>query len=129
MKATANLAAVRTFPTEAYPALERAATTAGTTAAATARNAREIATLCAAPFIGLVYVVTLPFIGLGALLWLAAKALAAHWKPAARGARNVALFLAAPFIGLAYAVALPFVGIATLGWWAVRAATGRTTAN
>ena len=98
-------------------------------AANTAHAAKDVALMCAAPLIGLVYVMALPFIGLGALAWLGLKALAARWKTAARVARNVALFFAAPFVGLAYALAFPFVGVGMLTWWAVRAAMRRHAAN
>jgi hypothetical protein len=84
-----------------------------------AAAAKAVALACAAPFIGLAFVVGLPVFGLALLAWTVARA---------RFVRNVALFAAAPFIGLAYAVALPFVGIAALGWVAVRATLKRPAA-
>lgn len=86
-------------------------------------NLTKLALLVAAPFIGLIYAVSLPLIGMVMLLWTAGQAL---WtwpvaKKALRFLRNVALFLAAPFIGLAYAVMLPFVGTAMLIWAGVQA--------
>lgn len=99
-----------------------------TVAGAGIERATNAALICAAPFIGLAYVIALPVIGLGALAWLGLKALAARWKTAARAVRNVALFFAAPFVGLAYAVAFPFVGAGMLVWWAARGATRRHAA-
>ena len=87
-----------------------------------AHYARNVALTCAAPFIGLAFVVGLPVIGPAVLAWMAAKAFAAAYPRAARTLRNVALFAAAPFIGLAYAAALPFVGIGALAWTVGRAA-------
>ena len=117
MRATANIATVRNFPTTGHE-FDRVMHEAANTAHAI----KAVALMAAAPFIGLAYVLALPVLGLGALAWLGAKALAARWKTAARVARNIVLFFAAPFVGLAYAVALPFVGVAMLAWWAVRAA-------
>jgi hypothetical protein len=87
-----------------------------------ANFAKNAALACAAPFIGLAFVVGLPVIGPAVLAWMAAKAFAAAYPRAARALRNVTLFAAAPFIGLAYAVALPFVGVAALAWMGARAA-------
>ncbi|HEU4351333.1 MAG TPA: hypothetical protein VFR66_05620 [Burkholderiales bacterium] len=87
-----------------------------------AHYAKKAALACAAPFIGLAFVIGLPVIGPAVLAWMAAKAFVAAYPKAARALRNVALFAAAPFIGLAYAAALPFVGIAALAWVGVRAA-------
>ncbi len=42
-----------------------------------ARFARNVALLMVAPFVGLVYAVTLPFVGLGLLAWFGARALIA----------------------------------------------------
>lgn len=79
---------------------------------------KNIALFLAAPFIGLLYAVMLPLVGLAMLAWTGWKALNA--MPAGRKAisnvKNVALLVAAPFIGLVYAVALPFVGTAMLLW-------------
>jgi len=76
----------------------------------------------AAPFIGLVYAMALPLVG---LVMLALAAYRAFAKSSAKAAvKNVVLLAAAPFIGLAYAVAMPFVGIAMIakiGYQAYRA--------
>lgn len=106
MRATATIATVRGYTT---------------TNAGHAINAATNAV--AAPFIGLLFVIALPFIALGALAWVAGRAL--RRNVAARYLKNVLLFAAAPFIGLAYAVAFPFVGLGTLAWYGVRAARAR----
>jgi hypothetical protein len=68
----------------------------------------------AAPFIGLVYVLAFPIIGLAMLASIGARALPKRVK-------NIALFFMAPFIGLAYAVAFPFIGLAMVVWIGARA--------
>ena len=82
-------------------------------AVAATRTLRNVALFVAAPFIGLVYAVALPIVGLGMLVWMGGRAIAQ--APAARTAlttaRNMALLVAAPLIGLVYAVALPLVGL------------------
>lgn len=88
------------------------------TPVATRSNAKTVALLLAAPFIGLAYAVLLPLAGLATLAWMAVGALVT--QPMARKMavhlKNVALFLAAPFIGLAYALSLPLVGAGMLAW-------------
>ena len=86
-----------------------------------AAAAKNIALFLASPFIGLLYLVAMPFVGLGALLWIAAKALAAK-VPAAK---SVAMAIAAPVIGLAYVVAMPFIGLGALVWVAARSLAAR----
>lgn len=89
---------------------------------------RSIAMLVGAPFLGLVFVLAFPFIGLGLLLWTGLRAASGKYRWVARAGRfagNVGLFLAAPFIGLAYAVAFPFVGLGLLGWHGYRALKDR----
>ena len=88
----------------------------------TARTLKNIALFAAAPFIGLVYAMALPLVGLVMLAMMAARAFAG--SPAKAVVKNVLLLAAAPFVGLAYAVALPFVGIAMIikiGYQAYRA--------
>ena len=79
----------------------------------------------AAPFIGLLYAMALPFVGMAMIAWIGAKAFIRTdgWTTAKTLALNVTLkmkgvmlFIAAPFIGLAYAVALPFLGLGMLAW-------------
>ncbi len=87
--------------------------------AATVAMVRNMALFLAAPFVGLVYAVLLPFVGLGMLAWFGLRAFVATGAPAAllRVARKVLLLAAAPFIALAYVIAFPFVGLAMLAWF------------
>ena len=120
MRATANIAKLTGYwpvGCEFDRAIEKTAT-AG-------RAVKSTALACAAPFIGLAFVVALPFIGLGVLAWMAARAVLARYRNAVRVARNVALFFAAPFVGLAYAIAFPVVGAGALVWLGIRAAWKR----
>lgn len=84
-----------------------------------ANGMKTVALTIAAPFIGLAFVLALPFAGLAALAWWALRALRENRAAAARHAWNVLLFLGAPFVGLAYALAFPFVGIGALAWVAL----------
>ena len=88
---------------------------------------KNIALFFAAPFIGLAYVLTGPFIALGMLAWMGARALVKHsaTKKTAVFLKNVALFFAAPFVGLAYAVAFPFIALGMLAWMGLRALVKR----
>ena len=92
-------------------------------AVAVARTLRNVALFAAAPFIGLVYAVALPIVGLAMLLWMGGRAVAK--APATHTAlvavRNVALLVAAPFIGLVYALALPLVGMVMIARTAYQA--------
>ena len=77
---------------------------------------KNVALFFAAPFIGLVYAMSLPFVGISILAWSAGKAMMANPKgrkvlPALATAGKL---VAAPFIGLANAVVMPFVGVAML---------------
>jgi len=85
---------------------------------------RNILLFFAAPFIGLVYAVFLPFVGLGIAAKFAWEAMMknARLRPVAQGLQTIAKFVAAPFIGLAYIIVLPFAGIAALAWFAGKAA-------
>jgi CheY-like chemotaxis protein len=87
------------------------------------RFVKTLALLVTAPFVGLVYAVTFPFVGLGMLAWMGARELMRHRVPMkiAVFLKNVALFIAAPFVGLAYALLFPFVGLAVLAWMGARA--------
>jgi len=82
----------------------------------------NVALFILAPFIGLVYAMALPFVGIGMFLVVGAKAFA---KTAAYPVvKKVTLFAAAPFIGLAYAMAFPFLGIGMMAWVAGKALIG-----
>ncbi|MCF8168172.1 MAG: response regulator [Rhodoferax sp.] len=80
----------------------------------------NIALFLAAPFIGLVYAMALPAVGMAMLLGIAGKALARKYP----ATRNVGLVIAAPFIGLIYVVTLPFVGLGMLLWTGFQAFKG-----
>lgn len=84
---------------------------------------KNIALFLAAPFIGLIYAVFLPVVGIAMLAWFAGKALAeiAAVRKTLKFLKNVALIIAAPFVGLAYIILLPYVGTALLVWVGVRA--------
>jgi len=89
------------------------------------QRALNIGLFLMAPFIGLFYAMTLPFVGMGMLVmigvktyvktdgWTKTKAL---MLSVALKMKGVALFIAAPFFGLAYAVALPFLGLGMMAW-------------
>lgn len=89
---------------------------------------KNIALFMAAPFIGLLYALLFPFIGMGMMIGLGAKALAR--KPVVRMAldsmKGVTMFFAAPLVGLAFVVLLPFVGTVALAWIGMRALMKRT---
>ena len=127
--------AVRTVTTPIAPVIAPVATEAAAQPeappAARGGQLRNIALFLSAPFVGLVYAVLLPFVGLGMLLWFAGQAL---WKqPKAREAlraAKVALQLAvAPFVGLAYLIVLPFAALGMLAWMAAKAAVERAPAE
>lgn len=92
---------------------------------------KSAALFLAAPFIGLVFALLLPVVGISMLAWTAGKALvqsqAAKRTPSYL--KNVALFVFAPFIGLAYAVMLPVVGTAMLVWAGVQALRTKSDAE
>jgi hypothetical protein len=80
-----------------------------------------------APFVGLVYVIALPFVGLGAIAVLAARYLAKYEAMATLGTavKMVGLVIAAPLVGLVYVIAFPFIGLGTLAWLGGRAVLAR----
>lgn len=90
---------------------------------------KQLGLAFAAPALGLLYVLVLPFAGLLALvalpLWYGGRALARRPGGVKTWLRNVALFFAAPLVGLVYVIALPFVGLGMLAWMGVRAALNR----
>ena len=81
----------------------------------------------AAPFIGLAYIIALPFVGLGIFAVLATR-LALKYE-AVRNAgmliKHVAMLFVAPLVGLAYVIAFPFLGLAALVWLAGKAVAAR----
>lgn len=119
------------------PAPAAAAVTAVPAAAAAAAPVRKHGTLVnmllflSAPFIGLLYAVLLPFVGLGMLAWIGGKA--AMESPKVREGVQFAKFMTklvfAPFVGLGYVIAYPFVGIALLAWTGAKALAGTEAAK
>ncbi|MDP2620018.1 MAG: response regulator [Hyphomicrobiales bacterium] len=87
---------------------------------------KNIALFLAAPFIALAYVIALPFVGLGLLAVMAARAAAkrATVRTIGLALKNTALFALAPFIALAYIVVFPFIGLAMMAWIGGRALVG-----
>lgn len=79
---------------------------------------RNMALFLSAPFIGLLYAVLLPFVGLGLLVWMAGKPLLERprVRSALQTAKAAARLMAAPFVGLAYVVFFPFIAMAALAW-------------
>jgi CheY-like chemotaxis protein len=88
-----------------------------------ARAAANVALFFAAPFIGLAYILALPFVGLGLLAWMGGKALMERERVRkfAAAAGTAGMMVVGPFVGLAYILALPFVGLAALAWIGARA--------
>ncbi len=119
-------------PAPAAPAV--AAAPAAAVAAAPVRRHGTLVNMLlflSAPFIGLLYAVLLPFVGLGMLAWIGGKA--ALESPRVREGLAFAKFMTklvfAPFVGLAYIIAYPFVGLALLAWTGVRALAGAEAAK
>ncbi len=73
------------------------------------KHVKNVALFFAAPFIGLAYLLALPVIGFGLLLWIAGKA---AMKNAT--ARPIALAIAAPFVAIAFVTVGPIVGLGAL---------------
>lgn len=88
-------------------------------------TARNIALFFAAPFIGLAYIMAMPFVALGMLAWFGAKAAAKRVQKLAPATKHIAMLISAPFVGLVFILAIPFVGIAMLLWFGTRALLGR----
>ena len=119
------------------PAETPAAPVAAPAVAVAAQPVRKHGTLVnmllflSAPFIGLLYAVLLPFVGLGMLAWIGGKA--AMESPKVREGVQFAKFTTklvfAPFVGLGYVLAYPFVGIALLAWTGVKALAGTEAAK
>jgi len=78
---------------------------------------KNVALFLAAPFIGLAYVIAMPFVGAGMLAWEGGKALANKFPML----KHAAMAVAAPFIGLAFILVAPLVGIGALGWHGTKA--------
>ncbi len=87
---------------------------------------KNILLFFAAPFIGLAYVIALPFVGMVALAIVAGRA--AREVEALNKVGGIlkhgGLLVAAPFIGLAYVTVFPFIALAMLVWLGGRALVG-----
>jgi CheY-like chemotaxis protein len=98
-----------------------------------ARFIKNVALFLAAPFVGLVYILTFPIVGLGMLAWTAIQAqkkkaeTAASLQPAApakpSALKTAAMVIAAPLLGLAFVVAGPIAGLGLLLWFGFQAWT------
>jgi hypothetical protein len=77
---------------------------------------KNMALFLSAPFVGLVSVILLPFVGIGMLAWAVAKAVMTptRMNAARRLGKSAAMMVAAPFAGLAFVALLPFIGAALL---------------
>jgi CheY-like chemotaxis protein len=130
---SADAAAAKAIVEAHAPAVEVEAAPAAAEEAAPGklRMLKNMALFLMAPFVGLVYAVLLPFVGLGMLAWVAGKPLLTGPKAreALRFAGFVGKLLAAPFIGLAWFVLFPLVGIAMLAWTGGKALFGRVRAE
>jgi hypothetical protein len=84
---------------------------------------RNMALFLSAPFVGLLYAILLPFVGLAMLAWFAGRALfeSAKVRRILRAGRKMLLIAAAPLVGLVYLIALPFAGLGMLAWFAATA--------
>ena len=80
-----------------------------------------------APFVGLLYAVLLPFVGMGMLAWMAGEALMTipKAKKVLQFGKSIAKLIVVPFIGLAYALLLPIAGVVMLVWIGGKALIGR----
>jgi CheY-like chemotaxis protein len=92
---------------------------------------KNMALFLSAPFVGLLYAVLLPFVGLGMLAWMGVRALLGH--PKARDVLGFASFalrlIAGPVIALAYLIALPFAAMVMLAWTGARSLVERVPAE
>lgn len=82
----------------------------------TARFVKNVTLFAVAPFIALVYIVALPFVGLGCLVVMGARAAARYEvaKAIGRIAKIVGLVVAAPVITVTTVVLAPFAGLVML---------------
>lgn len=96
------------------PRAENAASVESRSVATTAKN---IALFLASPFIGLAYVVAMPFVAAAMLAYFAGKALFNRFPMI----KHAAMMLAAPFIGLAFVLVAPIAGLGALGYMSAKA--------
>ncbi len=86
-------------------------------AALIAKRAKNVGLFFLAPFIGLAYLIALPFVGFGMLAWVAAKAVMKS-----KTARPVAMVIAAPAIALVFVTVGPIVALCALATMGAKAA-------
>ena len=77
--------------------------------AAIAKYAKNVGLFLVSPFIGLAYLIALPFVGMGMLAWVAAKAVMKS-----KTGRPIAMAIAAPVIALVFVTAGPIVALGAL---------------
>lgn len=119
-----NVEHIKTAPepkladTHIEPALESTARTVDTlkTDTRVVSDVENVAMFFAAPLVGLIYVITFPFMGLGVFAYMVSRELIRIGisEKTANHIKNILMFFLAPFVGLAYALAFPFVGIGVL---------------
>ncbi|MGO9008171.1 MAG: response regulator [Beijerinckiaceae bacterium] len=87
---------------------------------------KNIALFLAAPFIGLAYIVALPFVGFFVLAVMAARAESkfAAVNAIRRTLKTAGMMIAGALIGLAFVAFFPLVGLAMLAWMGGRAVLG-----
>ncbi len=85
--------------------------------AAVAKYAKNVGLFLASPFIGLAYLIALPFVGMGMLAWVAAKAVMNS-----KTARPIAMVIAAPAIALVFVTVGPIVALVALAAMGAKAA-------
>jgi CheY-like chemotaxis protein len=90
------------------------------------RTLKNIVLFFASPFIGLAYIVALPFVGAGFMAWLAVRAIlkVKAMRKVLLALKHVVMAITAPLWGLAYIVFFPFIGLAMLAWMGGRALFG-----
>lgn len=80
---------------------------------------KNVALFFAAPFVALAYVIAFPFVGLGLLAVIGARA--ARRNGVARKIARAGMLVGAPLLALVCVVLFPFVGLAMLAWIGGRA--------
>jgi hypothetical protein len=91
---------------------------------------KNIALFLLAPFFGLAYIIALPFVAVGVLAVMAARAAAKHRtvKTVGHALKTGGLVIAAPVLGLAYIIFFPVIGLAALAWMGGRTLVGTAAA-
>ncbi|MBK6853049.1 MAG: response regulator [Burkholderiales bacterium] len=130
MRAPAPVARVAEVVAAPLAATPEVAPAAGK-ARAIGRKVWHVALFFAAPFIGLLYAVMMPVVGLGTLAWLGGKAMLENgtFKRMSGAMGFAAKGAAAPFVGLAFAVFFPIIGLGALAWMGSKALFTRAHAE